>query len=93
MPYAFNRRDTVEAEIVRELFARGAYVALMQREDGWDITVFYDGEIFVAEIKTGNGKLTENERTRQFHIEQAGCKFYIWRSPQDAIFDVFGDRA
>lgn len=88
--YGLNKRDTTEGEIIRALFAAGAYVVPMDRHAGFDLLVFHAGRVFVAEIKSPGGRMTENEKTRKFHVEEAGVYYYIWYTAEQALNDVIG---
>lgn len=90
MNYTLNKRDSTEADIIDALQAIGAYVVQMPGTVGWDLTVFYEGGVYIAEVKSPGGRLTKNEKTRQFHIAEMMCHYYIWYTPDDALDDVVG---
>jgi hypothetical protein len=60
-----NKRDASEAGIVEVLRVAGALVYRLDRP--CDLLVYYRGVIRVVEVKTGKGKLTENQKEFRKH--------------------------
>ena len=74
------RRDTNEAAIVQALEAMGAQVVRVSSRGAPDVLVFWRGQQWSGEIKTGKGTLTPAQ------VEAgAGRLWPIWRTPDDAL--------
>lgn len=90
MNYTLNKRDATEPAIIDAARAIGAYVKKMPPGTGWDITIIYNGVIFLGEEKSEGGRLTKNEKAVKAAIEAAGGTYYIWYTPDDMLDDVVG---
>lgn len=75
------KRDASEPEIVNTLRQCGAYVWRMDQPV--DLLISFRGGMWLAECKTGKGKLNQNQE--RFVDEWSGPPVVILRSAQDAI--------
>ena len=54
--------------------------------NGWpDVTWCYKGRVYLCEIKTPQGRLSENQKIMQREIFKHGISVYVLRSLDDAI--------
>ena len=75
-----RRRDTAEIGIRRALEAVGAKVIPVSGKGHPDLFVFYRGQWWAAEIKSGKGTLTKAQQA-----SGAGEAWPIWRTPEDGL--------
>lgn len=80
-----QRRDKNEREIIQALESAGASVFQMDKSAGWDLSVFYHGHEYVAEVKRPGEKLTWRERETCEIITRQGCKYYILTDVEMAL--------
>lgn len=87
-----QRRDTAEPPILEYLNSIGARYQQMDKSAGFDLLVFYRGQIYVIEIKTVTkpktraqleAMLTGNERRTMELIQSAGCRYHIVTCPAE----------
>lgn len=78
--------DKNQPEIVQLLRSHGAFVrSVAQLKNAFDLLVCYKGCTFIVEVKNGNGKLTEGEMQFKESVEQVGVKYWVIRTPEDAL--------
>ena len=71
-----RRRDTVEADIIRELRQIGAHVTPISGRGAPDLLVRYGSKLFAFEVKSPGGKRT---------LAQAVSQWTIVRTPEEAL--------
>lgn len=71
-----GKRDLAEKPIVDALKAAGAEIWLLGGTSNPDVLVRFRGVYYVAEVKTGKGKRTEN---------QQNIPWPVWRTADDAL--------
>ena len=74
-----GRRDQSEGPIVDALRKVGARCWHVTGTGGPDLVVWFRNQPYVAEVKTGTGKRTEN---------QADIPWPIWRTPDEALIAI-----
>lgn len=72
-----ERRDINERDIIDAMTAIGAYVRQMKAGAGFDLLVFYQGLIFVMEVKQFGKHLTQHEILTASRIERAGGVYHV----------------
>ena len=75
-----RRRDTAEKGIRKALEAAGATIVQASGKGAPDLFVFYRGQWWAAEVKTGKGSLTPAQQA-----SGAGRLWPIWRTVDDAL--------
>lgn len=75
-----KRRDANEPEIVKALRGAGAMIVYL---DWVDLLVLYDGDVYLIEVKTAVGKLTETQE-KNF----PGWPIHIVRTPEAALLAI-----
>ena len=75
-----RKRDGAEKGIRKALEAVGAQVIPVSGKGHPDLFVFYRGQWWAAEVKTGKGSLTTAQKA-----SGAGSVWPIWREPADAL--------
>ena len=75
-----RKRDTAEKGIRQALEKVGATVIPVSGKGHPDLFVFYRGQWWAAEVKSGKGKLTQAQQA-----SGAGETWPIWREPDDAL--------
>lgn len=88
--HARHRADGTQAQIVRALRSCGALVMLIGRPA--DVLVAARGRLIIAEIKSARGRLSEAQLELRKDLAARGVSLSVWRSPQEAVADVFGAR-
>lgn len=75
------KRDASEPEIVNALRASGAYV--WRLDQPVDLLIGFQDQMFIAECKTGKGKLNKNQI--EFIEQWKGPPVVILRTAEDAL--------
>lgn len=76
------KRDSNEPGIIEALRAAGASVEQLSKKGIPDLLVGFDGTTFLMEVKSGKGKLTEDEAT---WIQEWRGTVHIVRTIQEAL--------
>ncbi len=86
-PQYAHKTDENQSAIIDTLRDAGAYVQIMQPEDGFDLLVAYRGELFIMEVKRPGhiGELTQNEKDKRDGVEKMGVPYYIITEIDDAL--------
>jgi len=77
-PYRVSQRDANEPKIVATLDKFGARWWRMEPPCPFDLLVLYRGVFYAVEVKSGKGRLTDNQR--RFDGE---APLWIVRTPED----------
>lgn len=82
-----NRVDNNQSEIDAALRRIGAVVIPMTGDPaiGFDRLVAYRGRLFVIEVKSDCGKLTEGERFRQEQLASVGVIYHVVKTEDEAL--------
>lgn len=84
------KKDTNHTAIVQLLRAHGATVIdCAALKKAFDILVIYKGEVYIMEIKSGNGKLSDGELECKASIEKHGVKYHVVRE-FDQVLSILG---
>ena len=86
MSYA-KRADKNQPELVKAMRDVGAMVFVTHRiGKGFpDCVVLFRGKVYLVEIKTENGTLTEDEEMFMHECEHHGVKYWIVRNVDDCM--------
>ncbi len=81
-----QRRDKNEKELVRFMRAVGAGVRMMDKSAGHDLTIFFRGVVYIAEVKNPDEAwvLTANEQGVRDLCEMNDITFWILEYEKDA---------
>lgn len=85
MTYTDNKRDTNETPIIQALKAAGASVKQMDRLAGFDLLVAYQEQLYVVEVKTKTGMLTNAEQLYKRELSWQGITYHVIRSVEEAL--------
>ena len=87
-----QRRDANEAGIIAALRAAGAFVQQMDKSAGFDLLVFFQGAIYVMEVKIPGkqNNLTLAEEDRMEMIRVIGEVDYNIVTTPEAALNVIG---
>ena len=80
-----QRRDKNERPIIDALESAGASVIQMDKSAGFDILVFYAGQVYIAEVKRPGEKMTDREFETCEIITRQGCGYYILTDVEMAL--------
>lgn len=74
------RRDANEPAIIDALRECGALVIPISAEGFADLVAYYQGEIYLLEVKTKKGTLTDAQK-----VVHGDWPIHVVRSPEDAL--------
>jgi hypothetical protein len=81
-----QRRDANEPAIIEALRGAGAFVMQMDKSVGFDLLVIdHATNIYIAEVKSQNGKLTDREYALCNVLRNMGVTMHILKSETDAL--------
>lgn len=80
------KKDNNHNEIKGVLEGLGAYVHdTHQLKNAFDFICCYRGKVYICEVKSEKGKLTEGESGCKEKVESSGCTYHILRNVEDAL--------
>lgn len=80
------KKDSNHRALVELLRSHGATVIdCAALKNAFDLLVLYNGETYIIEVKSGNGKLSEGELKCKAEVERNGVKYNVIRELDSAL--------